>query len=95
MSENNGPDGCAIFYNNYKFDLVNWDKHILDVYGSKGNQVSLTHARKPLEKNLPNIGFLLGSVVCDSSIQVDLKRVCGVHNPLKGQKQPLVEDDPA
>jgi len=40
MSENNGPDGCAIFFDKNKFDLVNWDKHILDAYGSKGNQVS-------------------------------------------------------
>jgi len=39
LPENNGPDGCAIFFKDTKFDLINWDKYILDVYGTKGNQV--------------------------------------------------------
>ena len=43
MNHNNGPDGCAIFYKDAKFDLVDWDEYVLDVCGYKGNQVKEWH----------------------------------------------------
>lgn len=36
---NNGPDGCAIFYNNSKFELVQTEKRIMEVWHVQSNQV--------------------------------------------------------
>ncbi|XP_037934353.1 nocturnin-like isoform X2 [Teleopsis dalmanni] len=41
IEENNGPDGCAIFYNRDKFDLVNFDTRILEVWRVQSNQVAI------------------------------------------------------
>lgn len=42
ISENNGPDGCALFYKKTKFDLVNYDTRILEVWRVQSNQVTIT-----------------------------------------------------
>lgn len=38
---NNGPDGCAIFYDRTKFDLVRCEKRVLEVFTCQSNQVTL------------------------------------------------------
>ncbi|XP_031640004.1 nocturnin isoform X3 [Contarinia nasturtii] len=42
ITENNGPDGCALFYKKTKFDLVNYDTRILEVWRVQSNQVTIT-----------------------------------------------------
>lgn len=39
ISQNNGPDGCAIFYKKSKYELVNYDTRILEVWRVQSNQV--------------------------------------------------------
>jgi nocturnin len=39
ISGNNGPDGCAIFYRTNKFDLVNIESRILEIWRVQSNQV--------------------------------------------------------
>ncbi|XP_050542104.1 nocturnin isoform X3 [Daktulosphaira vitifoliae] len=41
IKDNNGPDGCAIFYKNNKFDLLEKHEKILQVWTVHSNQVSL------------------------------------------------------
>lgn len=41
ISENNGPDGCAIFFKKNKFELVNYDTRILEVWRVQSNQVAI------------------------------------------------------
>lgn len=41
LSENTGPDGCAIFYKEKKFDLINIEKKILEVWQVQSNQVAM------------------------------------------------------
>lgn len=36
---NNGPDGCAIFYNEDKFDFIKSETRILEVWRVQSNQV--------------------------------------------------------
>lgn len=38
---NNGPDGCAIFYDKAKFELVRCEKRVLEVFTCQSNQVTL------------------------------------------------------
>ncbi|XP_059468601.1 nocturnin isoform X1 [Neocloeon triangulifer] len=38
---NNGPDGCAIFFRTDKFDLLNNDSRVLEVWSVQSNQVAL------------------------------------------------------
>lgn len=42
ITENNGPDGCALFYKKNKFDLINYDTRILEVWRVQSNQVTIT-----------------------------------------------------
>lgn len=42
LPNNSGPDGCAIFYKKDKFDLVNLDSRILEVWKVQSNQVVLS-----------------------------------------------------
>lgn len=41
IEENNGPDGCAIFYKRDKFELKNFRTHILEVWRVQSNQVAI------------------------------------------------------
>lgn len=41
LPDNAGPDGCAIFYKRDKFDLVQLDSRILEVWKVQSNQVIL------------------------------------------------------
>ncbi|RZB38607.1 Exo endo phos domain containing protein, partial [Asbolus verrucosus] len=41
ISGNNGPDGCAIFYRTNKFDLINIETRILEIWRVQSNQVAL------------------------------------------------------
>lgn len=41
ITENNGPDGCAIFYKKSKFELINYDTRILEVWRIQSNQVTI------------------------------------------------------
>ncbi|XP_067004646.1 nocturnin isoform X3 [Anabrus simplex] len=38
---NNGPDGCAIFYRNSKFDLLKLETRVLEVWRVQSNQVAV------------------------------------------------------
>lgn len=49
ISENNGPDGCAIFFKKNKFELVNYDTRILEVWRVQSNQVAIAVNFKVLE----------------------------------------------
>ena len=40
LADNSGPDGCAIFYKQDKFDMLNIDKRIVEVWRVQTNQVS-------------------------------------------------------
>lgn len=41
INGNNGPDGCAIFYRDKKFDLLESDTRILEVWRVQSNQVAI------------------------------------------------------
>lgn len=41
IEDNNGPDGCAIFFKTDKFEMTNFDKRILEVWGVLSNQVAI------------------------------------------------------
>ena len=41
INNNNGPDGCAIFYKTDKFHLINCKTKILDVWRVQSNQVAI------------------------------------------------------
>jgi len=41
IKDNNGPDGCAIFYLNKKFELIRKESRILEVWRVQSNQVAL------------------------------------------------------
>ncbi|GIY96936.1 nocturnin [Caerostris extrusa] len=41
FAENNGPDGCAIFINETKFDLLDTKTRTLEVWGYQSNQVAI------------------------------------------------------
>lgn len=49
ISENNGPDGCAIFFKKNKFEVVNYDTRILEVWRVQSNQVAIAVNLKVLE----------------------------------------------
>ncbi|CAG9856001.1 unnamed protein product [Phyllotreta striolata] len=46
---NNGPDGCAIFYRKDKFDLVNVETKILEIWKVQSNQVAILSILKMKE----------------------------------------------
>ncbi|XP_046866568.1 nocturnin isoform X2 [Drosophila willistoni] len=41
IEQNNGPDGCAIFYKRDKFQLMGYDTRILEVWRVQSNQVAI------------------------------------------------------
>ena len=41
LPNNNGPDGCAVFFKTSKFDLLGWATRILKVWDVASNQVEL------------------------------------------------------
>lgn len=41
ISENNGPDGCAIFYKKDKLELLDYHTRILEVWRVQSNQVAI------------------------------------------------------
>jgi len=41
INENNGPDGCAIFYKANKFDVINHETRVLEVWRIQSNQVAI------------------------------------------------------
>lgn len=41
IEENNGPDGCAVFYKRDKFDLKNFETRVLEVWRVQSNQVAI------------------------------------------------------
>jgi len=42
LEDNNGPDGCAIFYKQDKFDMVSESQRVLEVWKVQSNQVVLS-----------------------------------------------------
>lgn len=50
LPDNAGPDGCAIFYKRDKFDLVQLDSRILEVWKVQSNQVILCNSVFPCKK---------------------------------------------
>ena len=43
LPHNNGPDGCALFYNAAKFELISWVTRVLRVWDVPSNQVGGRH----------------------------------------------------
>ena len=43
MDGNTGPDGCAVFYKEDKFNLVSWQSRVLQVWRVESNQVGSKH----------------------------------------------------
>lgn len=41
IEKNNGPDGCAIFYKYEKFNLINYETKILEIWHVQSNQVAI------------------------------------------------------
>lgn len=41
IKENNGPDGCAIFYKRNKYEVVNCATRVLEVWRVQSNQVAV------------------------------------------------------
>lgn len=41
INENNGPDGCAIFYKSDKLDMIDHETRILEVWRIQSNQVAI------------------------------------------------------
>jgi len=41
MEGNTGPDGCAVFYKEDKFNLVSWQSRVLQVWRVESNQVGM------------------------------------------------------
>lgn len=41
ISQNNGPDGCAIFYKKSKYELLDHAERILEVWRVQSNQVAI------------------------------------------------------
>ncbi|XP_064482291.1 nocturnin-like isoform X2 [Ornithodoros turicata] len=41
VKDNNGPDGCAFFYDQDKFELISCEKRVLQVFTCPSNQVTL------------------------------------------------------
>ena len=39
VDDNNGPDGCAVFFKTSKFDILGWATRILKVWDVASNQV--------------------------------------------------------
>ena len=54
LADNSGPDGCAIFYKQDKFDMLTLDKRIVEVWRVQTNQVRL------IQKNFSVIRFMFG-----------------------------------
>lgn len=40
IKDNNGPDGCAIFFRSNRFELVKCETRVLEVWRVQSNQVS-------------------------------------------------------
>lgn len=53
LADNSGPDGCAIFYKQDKFDMLTLDKRIVEVWRVQTNQVRL------IQKNFSVIRFIM------------------------------------
>lgn len=49
IEDNNGPDGCVIFYKKDKFEVLNFVKRILEVWGVLSNQVAIVVSLKNKE----------------------------------------------
>ncbi|RZF37610.1 hypothetical protein LSTR_LSTR014132 [Laodelphax striatellus] len=49
IKDNNGPDGCAIFYKEDRFDLIRSENRILEVWTVQSNQVGVLAILKELE----------------------------------------------
>lgn len=41
IKENNGPDGCAIFYKKSKYEMLNYSTRVLEVWRVQSNQVAV------------------------------------------------------
>lgn len=41
IKENNGPDGCAIFYKRNKYEVINCATRVLEVWRVQSNQVAI------------------------------------------------------
>lgn len=49
IEENNGPDGCAIFYRRSKFELLSCMTRVLEVWRVQSNQVAIAAVLRVLE----------------------------------------------
>lgn len=49
VKENNGPDGCAIFFKKSKYEIKNYATRVLEVWRVQSNQVAITANFKILE----------------------------------------------
>jgi nocturnin len=46
LKGNNGPDGCAVFFREDKFELLKVETRVLEVWRVQSNQVSVAEARR-------------------------------------------------
>lgn len=49
VKENNGPDGCAIFFKKSKYEITNYATRVLEVWRVQSNQVAISANFKNLE----------------------------------------------
>lgn len=49
ITDNNGPDGCAFFYKKSKFELINYETRVLEVWRIQSNQVAIAANLRSIE----------------------------------------------
>lgn len=49
--QNNGPDGCAVFYKQNKLELLSYDTRILEVWQVQSNQVAIAANFRVIDTN--------------------------------------------
>ena len=69
MQESNGPDGCAIFYKESKFERIMTSTRVLKVWNASSNQVRITvHKRGQSPGGTWNILILFFLLTRSSSL---------------------------
>lgn len=85
MEGNTGPDGCAVFYKEDKFNLVSWQSRVLQVWRVESNQVG-RNIFQALTKYFPNqVGM-----VATLRHKLTGRELCVVTTHLKARKGALL-----
>lgn len=51
ITDNNGPDGCALFYKKSKFEMINYETRVIEVWRIQSNQVAIAANLRNIENN--------------------------------------------